>query len=272
MEPGFGLWSPTPMNMQINSFNNTPVEQVNAPRAQAQKPAMRQGAHAARGSEHVELTSTDSVNNQAGVRTGLRHTPRSLSQRRTVPVRTQGQRYTSLRRSRGGKTDKTDEVDDDSTFLAPVNDTLDTLSEDSSQDAQEELEAQLERYFEPLQRYNIYYEALLQLELQEMAFKKKNALRRALNSLMSVLMERHSHEVRKALQASDDMLATIDAMGDDAPTSVRDLRFLIGAKSKGSIDTPLSPLTMLKALIKNFGSDKCVHAMSTLRSRMMSGF
>lgn len=125
---------------------------------------------------------------------------------------------------------------------------------------------------EPLQQYHVLFEAFHALENEDLPPRKKKAMRRTLDGMMSELVQKHPHELRKALQESDELVSAVDAMSEDMPTSVRDLRFLIGAKARGNMDTPLTPLTMLKALIRNFGADKCVQAMGTLRSRMMSGF
>lgn len=261
-----------PMAMKVNQFDSSQLEQMVAPKMLLpSKPQGRQLNHIG-GREHTDLTSTDAINSQAGVREGLSYRFRSLLQRMGVLARVQGQRYVPLRRSRGGKAEKKEEHEEDSSFLAPIRDALDLLSEDSGRDRQEELEAQLARFFEPLQRYHVLFEALEQLEHEDMPSRKKNAVRRALNGMMSRLVEQHPHEVRKALQETDDITPTVEALSDEMPTSLYGMRFLIGAKAKGNVDTPLTPLTMLKALIKNFGAEKCVQAMTGLRSRMMSGF
>ncbi len=261
--------------MQINRYDPSQLEQMVVPKAPPQARLQGRGLHHASGREQFDLTSTDAINGQAGVRDGLAFRGRSLIQRMAVPVRAQGQRYVPLRRSRGGKAEKKEEHEEDSAFLAPIQDALYLLSEDSERDMrerQEELEAQLERYFEPFQRYHVLFEALEQLEHKDMPLREKKAVRRALTGMMSRLVEKYPHEVRKALQETDELACAVDSMSDEMPTSLYGMRFLIGAKAKGNIDTPLTPLTMLKALIKNFGADKCVQAMSGLRSRMMSGF
>jgi len=262
------------MDWKVNNGSDLQLEQMSAMRTQQQaKPAPRV-LNQAGGREQIDVRASESIDSQAGVRT-VSVGKRTLLQR-AGPLLRAGQRYVPLRRSRtGGKaerTDKTEEPDEDSAFLAPVHDTLDWLAEDSGKESQEEMEAQLQRSFEPMQRYRLYFEALQMLDEKDLPARKKTLARRALNGLMSKLMEEHPQEMRRALQESDEMVATVAAMGDDLPTSVRDLRFFYGAKSKGNEDTPLTPLTMLKALIKNFGAERCLAAMMTLRSRIMSVF
>ena len=273
-EPPAIVAPPTAMNMQINRFNNTQMEPAPAPRIPVQARAPGRPLDQTSRRDNSSLVPTASIDAQAGVREGLNPRRASLGQRMPKAVRAPGtqQRYVPLRRSRGGKTEKKEVHEEDSAFLAPVRDALDLLSEDCGRDSQEELEAQLERFFEPLQRYNVLFEALQQLENEDIPARKKNFMRRALNSMMSRLMEKNPHEMRKALQETDELANAVDTMAEDIPTSVRDLRFLIGAKSKGNSDVPLTPLVMLKALIKNFGADKCLGAMNGLRSRMMEGF
>ncbi|EJN02958.1 hypothetical protein PMI40_02911 [Herbaspirillum sp. YR522] len=259
--------------LKTNPYAGAQLEQMHLPRPLPQNKTVGRQGQIVTGNEQTEVVPKDSVRGQAGVREDLHARFRSLLQRLVVPVRAERQAYVPLRRSKGKKSEKPELHEEDSAFLAPIEDALSILTDDSTRHGQELLEGQHKRFnFQPIQRYQVLFEALQELEEKDMPSRKKNGIRRALNTMMSRLADQHPVELRRALQESDEIVATLEAMSDDMPTSVRDLRFLIGAKAKGNIDTPLSPLTVLKALIKNFGAAKCVQAMMSLRSRMMAGF
>ncbi|WP_296555946.1 hypothetical protein [Pigmentiphaga sp.] len=210
------------------------------------------------------------MDNPAGVRHGLDRSRSSLGQR-AASTRSRNERQTSPSRSRGGKTRRKEESLQDAVFLDPAQDALDMLSLDDGEEGRGRLAAYLKQHFEPLQRYHVLFEALHALENLDLPPRKKKAMGRTVNSMMTALIDKFPHEVRKALQETDDLVPAVGAGPEHGPASVRDARFLIGAKKYGNVDTPLTPLTILKALIKNFGADNCVQAMETLRSRMMSG-
>jgi hypothetical protein len=279
MEPAHGQSPLMAMNMQINRFSNNNAPETPAPARPHARHVSRQGVLSANVATATELTPLDAINGQAGVREGVHFKRRTLSQRAATPARQprQPNKKETQKKSRLDAPYQEGDDDDDPLNMSPVEDTLDMLREDSGRSRQEEVEAMLAEYFQPMQRYNILHDALEKLEDQPISKMKKNSLRNALNEMMSELMERHPHEMRRALQESDELVNSLEAMaGQDGESrklpSTRDLRFLIGAKTRGNFDAPLSPLTMLKALIKNFGPDKCLHAMTSLRSRMMSGF
>lgn len=226
-------------------------------------------AHQTSGREHIEFVPTGSIDGQAGVRHGLQTRLTNLAHYVAVSMRLSGQRYVPMRRSRGARTDRKDENEEESAFLEAVQDALDLLGEDSGRRNRDELEAQLERYFEPVQRLKVLVQALQKLENEDLPARQKTGISRALNGMITTLMKKHPHEIRAVLQETEEAGAKVDPMSEELQSSVR-LRLLIGAKDMGKFDTPLSPLTVLKALIKNFGAD-CLLAMRSLRSRMMSG-
>jgi len=273
MEPVRVRRTPKAMNMKTSIQHGAELQQLEqleaAGMAQQAKPTSR-AAHQMQGHANIELKPKDAIDNQAGVREGLTPRKRVLAQRMAGIMRPRKQ-YVSSRRSRGGRTERTEELDEETAFLEPVRDVLDDLSDDARRESQEALDRKMSPFFEPIQRYRLYFEALQLLDQRDMEVRKKTAARRALNGMMTRLMNEHPEEMRRALQEIEEMSAIVSEMAEDLPTSVRDLRFIYGAKSKGKEDTPLSPLTMLKALIKNFGADKCVAAMISLCSRMMSG-
>lgn len=265
------------MNMKINSFDNAALD----PAIPVAKPHPRHGQRY--GAEHginpnalLDLSPLDAIDAQAGVKEGLFYSRKTLKQRLRTPAKPPAQQKPAQpSRKTRVKVEGREREDDDEELFAPVADTLDLLRNGADRDRQTAVENMLSRHFEPLQRYNVLYEALGKLE--ENPQGQDLAVKDALNEMMSNLMERHPHELRRALQETDDMVNSLEAMAGDerigsGGPSTRELRFLIGAKSKGNFDAPLTPLTMLKALIKNFGPDNCVSALTSLRSRMMIGF
>jgi len=261
------------MNMQINRFNNNPLEPLPAEKLLASTAARPAGAS---NSTATELTPLDAINAQAGIKEGLSYHKKSLHQRRLAPARTQPPNRSNLTKKPRINVNNRDDMDEDEPHLFPVSDTLDLLREDSGREQRAEVEARLAQHFDPMQRYNVLFDALQDVEQQPVSKHKKNSIKNALNEMMSDLMERYPHELRKALQETDDLVVSLEAMAADEHghgklPSTRELRFLIGAKSKGNFDAPLTPLTMLKALIKNFGAENCMQVTRSLRSRMMSG-
>lgn len=218
---------------------------------------------------HIDVVSTGSIDSQAGVRSGLPRRHTNLAHYAAVSMRLSGQRYVPMRRARGGKLERKQDDEEEAAFLEAVEDAVALLAEDSGRSTRSELEAQLERYFEPVQRLKILVRAMQDVEHGDMPARQKASVARSLNAMVSTLMKKHPHEIRAVLQETEEAGATVDPLSEKLQSSVR-LRMLIGAKDMGKFDTPLSPLTILKALIRNFGPD-CLLAMRSLRSRMMSG-
>ncbi|MBN9473252.1 MAG: hypothetical protein J0H72_04355 [Burkholderiales bacterium] len=250
-------------------IGNIPHEPVVVPRPpQPSTPLTRQDP--AQGRERIRWTSADAMDSSAGVQHGLERSRSGLSQR-VAAMRSRNERHASPSRSRGGKAAKKEENPQGAVFLDPVQDALDMLSSDDAEEGRRKLVFHLNQHFAPLHSYHVLFDALHALETQDLPPRKKNAMRRTVNSMMTSLVDTFPHEVRKALQETDELVPAIEFDPENRSASVRDSRFLIGAKRYGNVDVPLTPLTVLKALIKNFGADNCVQAMETLRSRMMSG-
>jgi len=268
------------MNMQINRFGNGQLEQ---PTAQQVRPHaknwVKNGAEKA-GAGATDFAPTDAVRSEAGFKDGISFRSRSLLQRIFSPLRQKSQEKPSSQASRRNKYDKSRQVvsddDLDEELFAPVMDTLAFLRNNSGRDGRFQVQDMLAEDFDPVQRYNVLAEALERVDNEPMSMVQKIALRNALMEMMSDLYEKHMHELRRALLENEVLVNSLEALAADEAArnlpSTRDLRFLIGAKSKGREDLPLTPLTMLKALIKNFGAHKCMKVMTGLRSRMMIGF
>lgn len=259
------------MNMQINRFSNNPADTPSVTKPLTSPVTRRLGVL---NGTATELTPLDAIDAQAGVKEGLVYKKKSLHQRRLAPPGAKLQNRSSVAKKQRVKTNDLEDPDEDEPQLFPVSDTLDLLREDSGRERRAEIEAMLSKHFDPIQRYNVLFDALQQVEAQSVSSHKKNSMKNALNEMMSDLIDHYPHDLRKALQETDDLVASLESMvGDEYGRlpSTRELRLLIGAKSKGNFDAPLTPLIMLKAMIKNFGAENCMKATRSIRSRMMLG-
>ncbi|WP_256081750.1 hypothetical protein [Massilia sp. YIM B04103] len=257
-------YTPAPQELPLPLVGQTPL----------QRPVRAAGQAA------VELKPQEAIDAEAGMR-DLHYQKKSLAQRHSSTGPRPAPRPQPRERPRAQQSGKAAQVqskeendDDERDDWQPVRRTLDLLRQDSSQDGRAAAEAMLGERFDPVQSYNALLEAARDVDGLDglSAYKKKN-LKGALNEMMSDMMQRSSGALRKALQETEDLHGALEVMADSEPLpSTREMRFLIGAKQKGNQDAPLTALTMLKALIRNFGAEHCMSAMDSLRSRMMTGF
>lgn len=145
--------------------------------------------------------------------------------------------------------------------------TLAALRGRGRQDTEEELA----REYDPLQRYALLHNALVELEDKDMPATEKEELKEQLNGMLSDLVAKHRDEIRRGLKDQADVAAAAQVMAGST-RNLRELRFLYGAKGTGVFDSPLSPLAMAKALRERFGGDNFIKGMSSLRGRMASEF
>lgn len=226
----------------------------------------------------LELKPLEAVDAEAGVR-DLPFQNKGLEQRRVHTAAWQApQRAPRRERSRNQAAGKAAQVarpgqaDDELADWHPVQSVLKLLREDSSQQGRAAAEAMLAERFDMVQSYNALLEALREADgLDGLSAYKKKSLQGALNEMMSDMMQRSSGQLRHTLQETEELHGALEAMSEEPLPTTQDLRSLIGGKAKGRVDVPLTPLAMLKALIRNFGAEHCVTAMESLRSRMMSG-
>lgn len=255
------------------SGNNLQLEQLAAPPKPVAPPPRMQGrpAHVA-GGGRIDVVPAGSIDGQAGVRHGLQPRSTDLGHFVAVAARLNGQRYVSLRRSRGARSErKAEDEEKEDAFLDAVQDVFYMLERDSSQRNRDELDKHFANYLEPIQRLKVLVEALQRLRNEELPVSKKAVMGRALNGMYTTLMKKHAHEIRAVLQEkeTDEAGAKVDVLSDDLPWSVR-LRQLIFQKDEGRFDAPITSRTVLQSLIKYFGSN-ALAAMCGVRSRMISG-
>jgi hypothetical protein len=142
-----------------------------------------------------------------------------------------------------------------------------TLQEKGKEGLEEECDQQ---GYDPLQKYALLHNALTELKEQDLPANEKQEMTDQLNQMMADHMAKHRDEIRRGLKDQSEIAAAVQAMGGGA--SLRELRFLYGAKGTGMFDSPLTPLAMAKALYERFGAENFNSGMASLRSRMSSEF
>lgn len=236
--------------------------------------------------QQFQKTGIASFNQSAGISGGILSQGRkTLGERLAVPrPAVRGKKGTSEKEN--STTDLLDAGIDDDIFVsptqAPTKFDLANKRHGEQRDEEETARAyceEIEKEFEEkglgtLQRYVLLQRELVDIDKALMSDEKRDMLKISLRKMMTAVYERDPRELRSSLQASDEPSVGAGARGlpiERSVSSVRDLRFLYGANDSIATDTPLSPLTMLKALSKHFGAEYVVPAINELRSRMMTG-
>ncbi|MGW8393195.1 hypothetical protein [Pseudoduganella sp. HUAS MS19] len=263
----------------MKNVSNSPISPAALElQAQLSRPAANTAHNLRQAHVTVDLKAREAIDIEAGVKEELAFQSKALEQRR-VPAAVRTAPRGSLRdRTRSQQAGKAAQVggpghmNEAHDEWHPVQRALEMLREDSSQEGRAAAEAMLTERFDMVQSYNALLEALREADQMEgMSAYKKRALKGALNEMMSDMMQRSPGDLRHTLQETEELHSAMESMAEEALPTTRELRFLIGGKAKGRVDVPLTPLAMLKALIRNFGAEHCVSAMESLRSRMMAG-
>ena len=260
----------TGMNPIINNLAHHAVLAHNAKQTATRNKA------AANSAQQFQTTGKARFNQSAGVFGMLGRIKRSLSERLSRRTNAKGKQRASDKGSSG--VSRREEMEDDDMSLSSYTSGFFENMRDDDEDTRGrrvEIEKKLEDDGrDPLQSYVFLQKALFDVDNQDMSPEKKDSLKATLKEMLKDVYERNPQEIRKGLQAADELTTAVDAMSalsDKSANSVRELRFLYGAKSDAKQDAPLTPLTMLKALVKHFGSEHVEAAVGELRSKMMSG-
>ncbi len=266
--------------MQIKGTGNGQLETPNVPQVRPLgKNGVKLALDSAQTSAVTELSPTELVLALAGFKE-VSYRPRHLLHRFNTTNRKNSQERrgsnSAKRKSSSQRANTVDEEDIEYVRIDAAMDALELLQDDTSRDRRTQLEESLNELFDVVGHYDVLAEALERLKDEPIAPVKKIAIKNALEDMMTNLHEKHPHELRRGLQDRDAMLTALQALSGDELgkrlVSTRELRQLIGDKQIGNEDFSLTPLTMLKALIKNFGVNKCMAVLTGLRSRMMIGF
>ncbi|MBJ7311928.1 hypothetical protein ACFOLJ_03105 [Rugamonas sp. CCM 8940] len=235
----------------------------NAPPQAPQAGAVASGPARPRGdgAEQTKVTGTAVFDDLAGV--SQPHVKkRDLKQRLT----TVQQRSRNTQRKQLTRINLNQDEDDEPVRTAAL-ETLTALRDGGRGALSEELAGK----YDCLQHYALLHNALCEVDEQDAPAAEKQKLKSELNGMMGELMEQHRDEIRQGLKDTQELEAAMQKMagGSDAkPASLRELRFMYGAKGKGIFDSPLTPLSMSKALFQRFGAGNFSSGLSGLHTRM----
>lgn len=154
---------------------------------------------------------------------------------------------------------------------APVREAASKAVASLRKHGQSALAQQLSNEYDPLEHYALLYNALCQVDDENLPDEEKEEVKTKLSSMLDDLWEQHGEQIRKGLQDAEALEHAVGAMAaarNVNPTSIAELRFLYGSKGKGRFDMPLTPLAMAKILQQKFGSENFSSAMGDLRSKM----
>jgi hypothetical protein len=237
--------------------NNVPLAGT---AANAAKGASEGGDVAAADGE-TEVTGTSVFDDLAGVKPH-KFKRKELKQRLQTTVQ---QRRSPQQRKVPPRINVNPDDDDDMPIRHAATSAVSRLREDG----RDALERDLENELDPLQRYALLHNAMREVDEQNLPALEKEELKEQLNGMLDKLMKEHRSEIRQGMKSAEDIEAAVRAMaGGPKPASLRELRFLYGAKGKGVFDSPLSPLAMAKALQERFGGDSFTSGLNSLRSKM----
>jgi hypothetical protein len=283
----------TEMDCQPQITMKSPIQNLpvrSTPTDSATTPSLNEAGRteaAARTASTLQKTVKASFNQSAGISGTVQgYSRKSLGERLSVARPAARRKNNTAEKDRHAPDEFIQEDAEDSILIAPTRAIPRTAHREnwSENDQEEDEETQAQRAkvqahldekgLGPLKRYVLLQRALVDLDKKEMTEKARRTRQRLYRKMMTEVYEKDPHELRRALQSPDD-----ESDGNNASnvmtvqniSSVRDLRFLYGASKERKADTPLSPLTMLKAMKKHFGVDYVSPALGELRSRMMSG-
>lgn len=174
--------------------------------------------------------------------------------------------------------DENDLLEDDGDTLpyrVAARSTLDSMLADDSEAKREEIKEALAQLHEPLQQYTILFGAMKEVDSRpDIGSEKKQALKNALNEMMTDLVNRDRNGVRKGLREGEESTPVATKLEAariirGVSTNLRDIRFKIGARAKGGVDEELTAMTMAKALLKNVGPTYVEEALNSVCSRLM---
>ncbi|RZI42198.1 hypothetical protein EGT07_13315 [Herbaspirillum sp. HC18] len=225
------------------------------------------------GATGVELISVPDFLNAAGV--SPHQTSHHGQMRRRLHERLMKQTVQSRSRNAQRKATQRISLNQDDEDDYPIRDAASKTISSLRVSGKKSLQEQLESEYDPLQNYALLHNALCELEEQELPLSEKEDLKEDLTSMLNDLMKKHRDEIRKGLKDAQELETAVNAMArgpDFSAVSLRELRFMYGAKGPGYMDSPLSPQAMAKALQQKFGSANFSSALTSLQGRMSSEF
>jgi hypothetical protein len=226
----------------------------------------------------MQLTSLAAFQELAGMHQGREPVARQARPQQSQPnIATPGQRGTTTtargtsrprsplgsQPSAGGKL----EQDEDDVLGREAGNVLKRLRNGD----QSGLEQNLSEQYDPLERYRILQEALKQLDEEARSDEDKAPPRRQIKRLLGELDKENGQAIREGLEATGDMHALLQSLGEASVTAVRGW---FGTAAQGKNHAPLTPVDLAVRLKETFGAGQFSGALSRLGqavSRQLSG-
>ena|GEM_PF-1078317 len=170
-----------------------------------------------------------------------------------------------------------DEEEEDSfPYRQAARSMVDSLLKDGSRKGRQEIEDALSKAYQPLEEFTVLFGAMKEVDKREdKTPKEKKALKNALNEMMTTLVNRERSGVRKGLREGAEVSPVAAAFeaaqrARGYSETLREIRFKVGARANSGVDEELTPLMVVKALLKNFGAAYAEEALESICSRLMA--
>lgn len=170
-----------------------------------------------------------------------------------------------------------DEEEDSFPYRQAARSMVDSLLKDGSRKGRQQIEEALAKAYQPLEEFTVLFGAMKEIDKREdKTAKEKKALKNALSEMMTSLVNRERSGVRKGLQEGAEVSPVAAAFeaaqrARGFSETLREIRFKVGARANSGVDEELTPLMVVKALIKNFGAAYAEEALESICSRLMLG-
>lgn len=146
-----------------------------------------------------------------------------------------------------------------------------------ARDGRAKVVSELDERYDPLERYQLYEQALLALDDSGMDEAGKRRVRDQLEALKADLESSYGDAIARGLAAAGDMeaaLAGMERAGQSQEMNAGtpdELRAFYGGKGGGRQVSALRSRDMLAKMRETYGDDKVQEALSDLRSKMLGG-
>jgi hypothetical protein len=144
-----------------------------------------------------------------------------------------------------------------------------------ARDGNSDITAELEDRYDPLERYQLYEQALSMLDDSGKDSPAQKRIREQLDALKSGLESQYGDAISNGVAATADMDEALAGMEDAGKLqemnagTVDDLRAFYGGKGGGRQVSALRSRDMLAKMRETYGDDKVQEALSDLRSKLL---
>lgn len=263
MELAAAAAPPKLMITNINAFNARPADVAPTVSRTVPVTPQRNAPMQAR----VELSPRDAVDAEAGTKGDVVFQRKDLGRRLPVTARQAPQQQRQQARQKSGGAKKADKseaaaaIEDAAGYLDSVEETLDMLRDDSSEQGRADIESMLSETYTPIEKYRVLLGSLQLVDEQNISNYKKKQLKNVINEMLSDLTNRDS-SVRNSLQEPN-----MEAL--NAESFNRSL--VATAQADGAFQAQLSPLTLLGKIIQHFSVPNTMKALNSVGAQLLSG-